>query len=218
VVTLLCPLLRFTTVMGTPVATASQQLLNQASYYYSVDDTSDRAADLYRQVVAKYPNSPEAEQAQFYLGLYFHKKFYCLRSRNRIDDWSAFNSAEEALNKYIKDYSYRGAKAYLADAYFTLALIYLQRGDASNRQTAINYLNTMVRDAAAKDSQVYVDSIVWTPDTNESIKFNYKTIQLAAALQEAIGHSNDFDRLRVELRNWCRKNQREAPLAVKTKK
>jgi tetratricopeptide (TPR) repeat protein len=199
VVTLLCPLPRFGTAMGTPVATASQQLLNQASYYYSVDDTSDRAADLYRQVVARYPTSPEAEQAQYYLGLYFHKKFYCLRIRNRIDDWSAFNSAEEALNGYIR----RGSKAYLADTYFTLALIYLQRGNSAK---ASEYLSSM-KNAAAKDPQVYVQSIVWTPNTKENINANCNTSELAAYSQTVIGHS--FGSLVNELRNWCGQNGRK---------
>jgi len=205
VIILLCPPPQFKTVHGATSSQTAKQLLSQASYYYSIDDISDRASDLYRQILAKYPNSLEAEQAQFYLGLYFHKKFYCLRNRSKIDNWSAFNNAEEALNAYIKKYSSRGTKSYLADAYFTLAIIYLQRGGDTNRKRAIDYLNKM-NVAASKDSRVYVEYIVWTPNPKENINAYCDTRKLAAVSLAPLGSSNysDFDSLLYDLRKWGR--------------
>lgn len=185
---------------------SAKDLLKKANYYYSVDDITDRAADTYRELLAKYPKSREAEQAQFYLGLYFHKKFYCLRYKGgKVDAWSAFNEAERALNTYVKNYSSRGTRAYLTDSYFVLALIYLQRGSDTNKQQAASYLNSMAT-AASRDSRVFIQDIVWTPNTRANLNVACDAKKLAAAGLGSMKRFKSFDQLVDDLRNWCRTN------------
>src|ERR1044071_538944 len=66
------------------------QLLKEGTSYQSADDTSDRAAISYRLVIQKYPSSPEAEQAQYFLGTYYEKKFFLLEGKSKEQDWSSF--------------------------------------------------------------------------------------------------------------------------------
>ena len=58
---------------GADVASSAKDLLKKGDYYYSIDDTTDRAAELYKQLIARYPTSLEAEQAQITRA--FSKKF-----------------------------------------------------------------------------------------------------------------------------------------------
>ena len=88
------PLMLVTTAgQGTPA-----QLLKEGSSYQSSEDTGDRAAEVYRLLIQKYPTSIEAERAQFFLGTYYQKKFYILEYRSKSQDWSSFNQAEDALD------------------------------------------------------------------------------------------------------------------------
>ena len=84
-----------TSAMGKTPSAA--QLLKQGSSYQAADDTSDRAADIYRQLIRLFPKSLEAEAAQFFLGTYYHRKFFILEQRNRTQDWESLNRAEEEL-------------------------------------------------------------------------------------------------------------------------
>lgn len=178
-------------------AQSAKQLLDQATYYHSIDDTTERAADLYRLVQTRYPHTLEAELATYYLGLYYQKKFYVLMNTSRVANWTAFNQAEAALQTYIKIYSNSGRKGYLADAYHTLAIIALQRG---NRQAAESYLREMVS-AASKDGTVYVSNIVWSPDKKALVNRTCDTRSLAA---QTLKLSNlYFDQAIGELRSWA---------------
>jgi TolA-binding protein len=191
---------------GSGTSSTAKDLLKKANYYYSVDDITDRASDTYRELLTKYPKSPEAEQAQFYLGLYFHKKFYCLRSKGgKVDAWSVFNEAERALNTYNKNYSSKGTGAYLADSYFVLAMIYLQRGSDTNRQQAASYLDSMAT-AASRDRSVFIQDIVWTPNAKANLNVMCDARKLASAGLASMKRFNSFDQLVDDLRNWCRTN------------
>src|ERR1700704_5366933 len=94
------------------------QLLNEGSAYQSADDTNDRAAIAYRLVIQRYPRTAQAEQAQYFLGTYYEKKFFLLEGQSKVEDWSSFNEAEQALYGYVGTYKLRGTKSYLADSYY----------------------------------------------------------------------------------------------------
>ena len=191
---------------GAGTSSSAKDLLKKANYYYSVDDITDRASDTYRELLTKYPKSPEAEQAQFYLGLYFHKKFYCLRYQGgKVDAWSVFNEAERALNTYLKNYSSKGTKAYLADSNFVLAIIYLQRGSDANKQQAVSYLNS-VATAASRDPKVFIQDIVWTPNAKANLNVVCDGRKLSDAGLGSMKRNSNFEQLVDDLRNWCRKN------------
>lgn len=190
------------------VATAGQgtaaQLLKEGSSYQSADDTSDRAAEAYRILIRQYPRSTQAEQAQFFLGTYYQKKFYMIEYKSNIQDWSSFNQAEDALYGYIKKYSSRGTKSYLADAYHMLAMIALRRG---YRDAAKSLLSKM-SDAAGKDRMVYVYKVVWSPRRDDITKGYCQTRALAAANLNSINRFSNFDEVVKDLSNWCRSNCR----------
>ena len=189
------------TVQFSPQSAA--QLLKEGTYYHGLDDTTDRAADRYRQLLLKFPKSSQAEQAQFYLGTYYQKKFFILESRNKVQDWTSFNQAEEALNGYIKKYrSGKGFRTYLADAYYNLAIISLRRGYIEKAKQLLQQMKT----DAAKDRTVYIYKIVWSARTDDVIKANCGTSQLATATIDSIGDDNNFGRMLGRIRDWCWKN------------
>ena len=177
---------------------SSARLLNEANYYQGNDDTSDRAAELYRLIVVKYPNTVEAERAQFYLGTYYQKKFFILENKDHVQDWSSFNQAEDALNTWLAKYS-KGRHTYLADSYYALAIIALRRGDS---KTARHMLDGMGR-VASSDPSVYIYKIVWSPRSDDVIKRNCNTSALAIATNATIDKYSNFDSLVTALRNWC---------------
>jgi hypothetical protein len=193
-------------LVGNGQGTAAQ-LLREGNSYQSADDTSDRAAIVYRLLIQQYPKSIQAEQAQFYLGTYYQKKFYILEYRNRIEDWSSFNQAEDALWGYVAKYSSKGTKFYLADTYHTLAMIKLRRGGDTYRADAKMLLKKM-SDAADKDPRVYMYKVVWTPRKDDITKGYCDTRALAAANLDAIDRIYFFNDIVFDLRNWCRNNCR----------
>lgn len=176
------------------------QLLKQGTYYQSIDDISDRAADSYRLVILKYPGSAEAEQAQFYLASYYQKKFFILEKTSHVEDWSAFNEAEAALHRYIEKYPSKGKGSYLADAYHTLAIIALRRGDTG---LATQHLNKMSK-AATRDPKVFIYKVVWSRDPSAVVNVNCTTKALATGTLESMRSSLSFDQLVGGLRTWCR--------------
>ena len=179
------------------------KLLKEAAYYQSEDDTSDRAAELYRQLILKYPTSLQAEQAQFYLGTYYQNKFFIIQHRKNVQDWSAFNQAEAALDLYIRKYP-RGS--YLADAYYALALISLRRDYNNNtyRSRALSYLDKMAGQKA--DGKVEMYRVVWTPYPDDVLKRTCAKNQLANSERALINQNSTFDSFIVVLREWCKGN------------
>jgi hypothetical protein len=193
-----------------PVVTTKQSrigaaaLLKQGTTYQAVDDISDRAADFYRLVLQKYPDSPESERAQFYLASYYQKKFFILDQTNHVQDWSAFNEAESALYAYVGKYARNGAGSYLGDAYHTLAIISLRRGyiDNARRQLA------EMRNVASRDGSVYIYTLVWSRNAADVVDKNCNTAVLASGTLENIRSPFDFDRFVRDLRTWCRQHCR----------
>ena len=175
------------------------QLLRQGSRYQASDDTSDRAPELYREVIVKHPKSAEAESAQFFLGGYYNRKFFILEGRNQVQDWGSFNMAEEALYTYLDRYP-RGF--YLADSYHTLALIALRR---NYRDKAIS-LWTRMKEVADKDKKVYIYRFTWSTNSDDVIKGYCDTEALAEAGFKVMGQKSSFAGKINSLTNWARNN------------
>lgn len=182
-------------------AQSAAQLLRQGSRYQAADDTSDRAPELYRELISKFPRSAEAESAQFFLGGYYNRKFFILEARNQVQDWGSFNRAEEALYSYLKRYP-RGF--YSADSYHTLALIALRR---NYRDKAIA-LWARMKEAADKDKKVYIYRLTWSANQDDVIKGYCDTNGLADAGSKAMGQSSSFTEIVNSLTKWARSNCR----------
>ena len=178
---------------------SAAQLLKQGSSYQAADDTTDRAADIYRQLIRIHPKSVEAEAAQFFLGTYYQRKFFILEQRNKTQDWNALNQAEQELYKYKGKYP-KGS--YLADTYHILATIALRRGYGS---TAVSWLQTM-KQAAAADKKVYIFRMTWSPNTNDVVKRYCDTRALADANLDPVNKKFDFDSVMNEVTNWARRS------------
>jgi hypothetical protein len=186
------------TTQGTAV-----QLINEGSAYQTADDTNDRAAIAYRLVIQKYPRSLQAEQAQYFLGTYYEKKFFLLEGQSKLEDWSSFNEAEKALYGYVGKYKSSGTKSYLADSYYTLAIIALRRGygDAAKKLLA------QMSDSAKQDNKVYLSKVA-PRRYDEVIKKYCDTKSLAAATLNALNNSSSFDGAIKNLTGWSRTNCR----------
>ncbi|HTG94797.1 MAG TPA: hypothetical protein VL866_19530 [Pyrinomonadaceae bacterium] len=176
---------------------SASKLLKDGSRYQAADDTSDRAADLYRELLRKYPKSVEAESAQFFLGSYYQVKFFILEQRSKVQDWNSFNLAEDELYRYIGKYP-KGA--YLADAYNRLAIVALRRGYASNARS----LWSKMKAAGVTDRKVYVAKVTWSPTTDDQIKGYCDTKLLADASLEAMDKNNNFNGVVYALTNWAK--------------
>jgi hypothetical protein len=178
---------------------SAAQLLKQGSSYQAADDTTDRAADIYRQLIRLFPKSVEAEAAQFFLGTYYERKFFILEQRSKTQDWQSLNRAEEELYKYKGKYP-KGS--YLADTFHILATIALRRGYGS---TAASWLQNM-KQAAAADKKVYIFRMTWSPTTNDVVKSYCDTRALADANLDLINKKLSFDAVMNEVTNWARRS------------
>jgi hypothetical protein len=187
----------------------SVQLLREGSSYQSADDTSDRAAIAYRLVIQKYPTSIQAEQAQYFLGTYYEKKFFLVEGRSKVPDWSSFDQADKEFYSYVGKYGTKGTKSYLADSYFNLAMIALRRGyrDKDYRNTA-NKLLTQMNDVANQDTKVYVTKVVWSARSDDVVKKYCDTRSLASATLTAINNASSFDAAIRNLTTWSQSNCR----------
>jgi hypothetical protein len=196
-----CLISQLTTVTR-PQESGAARLLNEGTYYQSGDDISDRAADSYRQLILKYPKTTQAEQAQFFLGTYYQNKFFIVEYRQKRQDWSSFNQAEDALRTYITKYP-RGS--YLADAYYSLALISLRRGyNNQYRQDAKSLLDMMSKQGV--DGQIYVYKVVWSPYPEDVVKLTCQKNSLAAGELTLINRISTFEGFRTASGEWCRNN------------
>lgn len=176
---------------------AAKQILREGSRYQAVDDTSDRAAEAYQQLMRTHPKSAEAEAAQFFLGAYYSRKFYIIEKRNNVQDWGSMNRAEQELYTYIAKYP---NGFYLADAYHTLALSALRRGYLENAQK----LWQQMREVAAKDRKVYIYRVTWSTYSEDVIKGYCDTVGLADVSLYMLDKQLSFDQLVSGLTNWAR--------------
>lgn len=177
----------------------AEQMLKQAGTYQAADDTSDRASDLYRQVIEMYPKSREAESAQFSLGSYYTRKFFILQERKNFQDWDSFNKAEEALETYRGTYPHG---VYLSDSFHTLGLIALRRGDTKRAWS----LWTSMKEAAGGDHKIYIGRLPWLTSTDNVVRGYCDTASLANVSLNALGQNSSFDAVVNEITNWARQN------------
>ncbi|MCM3905018.1 MAG: tetratricopeptide repeat protein, partial [Pyrinomonadaceae bacterium] len=139
---------------GDPKAT-----LAVADLYYKNNDISDKAAVQYRKVRDQFPSSKEAERAQYFLGSYYHRKFYIQKEKKLKEDYGILVEAQRQYEEYASKYAWRSKSPdWLADTYFNLALVFLQRGD---NKKAEEFLGKMYG-AAPYDRTTYVYQVIWS--------------------------------------------------------
>jgi len=177
----------------------AEQMLREGSRYQAVDDTSDRAADVYQQLIRTHPKSAEAEAAQFFLGAYYNRKFYIIEIKSNVQDWGSLNRAEQELYAYIAKYP---NGFYLADAYHTLALSALRRGYLENAKK----LWVQMREVAAKDRKVYIYRVTWSTYSDDVIKGYCDTGALSDVSLYMLDKQLAFDQVVPLLTNWARSN------------
>lgn len=185
-----------------------EQLLREGSRYQNVDDTSDRAAELYQQLIKGYPKSAEAEAAQYFVGGYYSKKFFIIEKRSNVQDWGSLNRAEQELYAYVGQYP---NGIYVADAYYTLALIALRRGYQDNARK----LWLRMRESAARDGKVYIFRVTWSPANNDLIQGYCDTVALSGVSLNLLDKHASFDQTVSELTNWARNNCRATKYSLK---
>lgn len=192
-----------------PQPTSAKDMLSLADFYYSSNDTTDIAATLYRRVIAKYPNSKEAEAAQYYLAGYYHRKYYIRREKWLSEHKESLVKAQWEYKRYISKYSRTRTPQWLADARFNLALDYMEQGDFNS---AIDQLQQVALFDAQKDSSIYVYQVVWSEDPKDVIdhKFNAKelaeyTRSIAIVQQSGRG----AEAVVTYVKEWCRAGKQQ---------
>ena len=98
---------------------------------------------------------------------------------------------------------------WLADAYFNLALIFLQRGD---NKRAEEFLGKMYG-AAPYDRTTHVYQVIWSPNTKDIIDSSFDSKQLAeyansliysyAYAQQRVP-GRPFDSIVEKIKGWCK--------------
>ena len=144
------------------------------------DDVTDAVRDSLKKVTAS-DNAKRAEDAQYYLGAYFQRKYYITKGRTNVPDWASLYYADREFRKYFAKYSEQGNGRWLADTYLALALIDLERGDA----IALKRHRKQLRDAQARDPDVYVYQVVWSRRTTDVIDAHFPTTFVADVLDNA---------------------------------
>lgn len=196
-----------------PQSQASQAkvILAQADLYYKNDDiTNDRAAALYRQVRDRFPNSKDAETAQYFLGSYYHRKFYIQREKQLKEDLTPLIEAGAQYEDYVNKYAWRSKSPdWLSDAYFNLALIALQRGDTVKAE---EWLGKMYG-ASSSDQKVYIYQVIWSPNQRDVVDAAYDARALAEYTNSLVyslrqRKLSSFNALVDKVKAWCNSQKR----------
>ena len=186
-----------------------QQMLKKGIFYYEQNDTSDIAAKYFKQVIASYPTSNEAEDAQYYLGSYYQRKYYITKEKWRKDVPSSLYSAESAYKEYINKYTRKGTQRWLSDARFYISLIYMQ---LRNFASAADELKRITLFETAQDPLIYVYQLAWSPDQQEVIDNEFNAKELAEYAWSKVvlyGSSGEIDRVIASLKRWCQSHRSE---------
>lgn len=179
-----------------PCSSASQ-CLSVGMFYFNNDDISDKAAQQFRAVITRYPDTTEAEMAQYYLAGYYQRKYYILRQRNRQKNSALLRQAQNEYLGYIKMYSARGKGNWLSDAHFNAALACAEMGDTAG---AKGLLTDMMR-AAVRDPKTYIYQVVWSPDPSDVVDASVDARALADYTRGLLGLSTD--KLIFSIKQWC---------------
>lgn len=176
----------------------ARKVYNQAFSYYNNDDTSDKAASLFSAVIRKYPETSEAETAQYYLASYYQRKYYILKKRGGAENPMLLTKAQKGYRTYTDKY-YREGATWLSDSFFFGALVFLQLGDYQNAQWE---LEKMMK-AGAADAQVEIHEIIWSPDYGDVINEKFPTQELARFALDSLGQKPSFSDFVSTLKRWC---------------
>lgn len=182
----------------------AKEALSLANFYYSSNDTTDITAQKYRIVITKYPNTKEAEAAQYYLASYYHRKYYIRKEKWREPRKDSLAKAELEYNKYIKKYSKAKSPQWLTDARFNLALDYFEQDSFS---AGLHHLAMIIDFEAARDSSIYVHQLIWSGDPKSVIDQTFNAKQLAVEarkLAQLHQSARGFEAIVQYLSEWCR--------------
>jgi tetratricopeptide (TPR) repeat protein len=179
----LCLVISATTSRGqqrrtTPTQSSAelQRALALGDFYYKNGDITDRAAVQYRRVRDSAPKSSEGATAQYYLGSYYHRKFYIQKEKKLREDIALLVEAQGQYEDYAGKFAWNSpSPQWLSDAYFNLALVFLQRGDSYKAEQFLG----KVYGAAPYDSQIYIYQVIWTPNSKDVIDKKVDARELA---------------------------------------
>lgn len=182
-------------------ASSPQEILALGTYYFNNDDVSGRAEQSFRQLLmASYVGTEEAESAQYFLASYYERKFYIQRAKWRRDDWNSLKQAVVEYRRYTDKYYSSGKSKWLSDAFFNLAIVYMQLGDS---RSAFNELSK-IRSAAARDPMIYVYQIIWSRQSKDVIDADLSAVRLGDITLSLMVDGNSYFEQRVAaLTQWC---------------
>jgi hypothetical protein len=177
------------------------QILKKGFFYYNNDDITDNAAAQFRAVIARYPKSDEAETAQYYLGSYFQRKYYVELSKYRREDKTALEAAKKEYRAYTDKYYKTGNHQWLADAFFNLALVFMQQGDSKNAGFELSKMGG----ADSLDKSVYIYQVVYSQSADEVIDNSFPAKSLANYASSVARNSRQsFAQNVASIKQWCR--------------
>lgn len=186
--------------------TNAKDLLSLGNFYYNSNDTSEIAATQYKSLIARYPNTKEAEAAQFYLASYYHRKYYIRKERWRTDYKDSLRRAESEYKTYLGRYSNARSPEWLSDAGFNLSLAYMEEGDFS---LANNQLDRIVLFYSRSDPSVYIHQVIWSADPNDMIDQSFNGKELAEHTRPVAMVQQSIDAVVRSIKEWCRAGKKQ---------
>jgi TolA-binding protein len=175
------------------------QLYSQGFFAYENFDTSDTAPNNFRQVIVKYPGSPEAESAQYFLGSFYQRKYQLKAKETGVGSADTLDEARRAYEDYIRKYpTGNGPCQCLSDAYFNLALVYFQLGKPAVARAQLE----KIRSSYERDHWVYIYQVVSSPNQKDVIDSHFDAVRLADYTSKITGLP--FDTAATLLKQWCR--------------
>lgn len=186
-------------------------ILAKADVYFKNNDITDRAAAEYRAVRDRFPKTQEAATAQYFLGSYYHRKFYIQKEKKLKEDYGLLVEAQGQYEDYASKYAWRNkSPEWLADTYFNLALVFLQRGDNKKGE---EFFGKMYG-AAPYDRTTHVYQVIWSPNAKDLIDSSFDSKQLAeyansliyshAYTQQQVQQGPPFETIVEKIKLWCK--------------
>jgi tetratricopeptide (TPR) repeat protein len=182
---------------------SAEQTLTRGIFYYNNNDVSDAAAKQFQEVIKKYPKTTEAEEARYYLGNYYRRKYYITREKWRRTWPESLVKAQQEYRAYVGAYSIQGSRKWLSDARFNLSLIDMELGDY---RAAEDQLSRIILYESVKDPAIYIDQLVWSTNAEDVIDFEFSAKELAEfARGQAMFHTlgSEFESVLPSLKKWC---------------
>lgn len=187
-------------------ASTPAQILDLGFFYYNNDDINDTAAVNFRKVISRFPDTVEAEKAQYYLGSYYQRKYYVQKAKygQPPNDLALIEARDEYLN-YTNKYVKKGTHQWLADAFFNRALVFLQlKALRADNKLYAQYELNKAADFAYLDDSIYVYQVVYSQSPGDVLDGNYDTVALAKYANSIQSQIKNFDQQIAAIRDWCR--------------